>query len=284
MSMFAVLARNETLKMTRFLPFRVTTLAFAVIMALGFASLHMNSRRAVNPRTFELPTAWNEVLGDPLAMAAIFFAVLLMLLVASEFTWRTARQNVIDGLSKEQWFAGKLLVVPMAAALFFTILIGLGGLIAALPPNPTAGAELVRAADLRLMGAFFLGLLGYGALALFFATTIRSTGSAIGVFFLYVVLLERLIAMAFQRIGGGFASAAEFLPTGLFNGLLERMQWDAPALAERVQRMAAAALEAGRPAPPPPELMDSTVLLAACTAWIAALVALSFVLFRKRDL
>lgn len=284
MSTIAILARNETLKMTRFLPFRVTTVAFAAIMGLGFGSLHMSSRRAVNPRTFELPTAWNEVLGDPLAMASFFFAVLLMLLVASEFSWRTARQNVIDGLSKEQWFAGKLLVVPMVAALFFTILVGLGGVIAALPPNPTAGAELVRTADIRLMGAFFLCLLGYGALALLFATTIRSTGSAIGVFFLYVVLLERLIAMAFQRIGGGLASVADFLPTGLFNSLLERMQWDAAALAARVERMAAAALEAGQPAPPPPELMDPALLLAACSAWIAAFVALAFVLFRRRDL
>lgn len=284
MSTFAVLARNETLKMTRFLPFRVTTVAFAAIMGLGFGSMHMNSRRAVNPGTFELPTAWNQILGDPLAMASIFFAVLLILLIASEFTWRTARQNVIDGLSREQWFAGKLLVVPMLAALFFTILVGLGAIIALLPPNPTADAALVRNGDVRLMGAFFLCLLGYGALATFCATTIRSTGSAIGVFFLYVVLLERLIGLAVQRIGGSFASIAHYLPTRLFNGLLERVQWDAAAYAERIERTARMARETGLPAPPPPELMDSAVLLAAATAWTVAFVAASFVLFRKRDL
>lgn len=284
MSTIAVLTRNETLKMTRFLPFRVTTLAFAGLMALGFGNAHLNSRRTVDPRTFELPTAWDQILGDPLPMATFFFAVLLMLLVASEFTWRTARQNVIDGLSKEQWFAGKMLVVPLLAALFFAMLVAIGGLLAALPPNPTEAAPLARAADLRVMGAFFLCLLGYGSMALLFATTIRSTGSAIGAFFLYAFLLERIIASGIRYVAGDIGVIADYLPTNLFNALLERMQWDPAAFAERMERLTQAAAEAGRPIPAPPELMDTAGLLVGSFAWIVALTVISFLVFRRRDL
>jgi ABC-2 type transport system permease protein len=284
MSTIAILARNESLKMTRYLPFRVTAIAFASLMALGFGNAHFTSRRAVNPRNFELPTAWNQILSDPLPMATFFFAVLLMLLIASEFTWRTARQNVIDGLSKEQWFAGKMLVVPLLAALFFALLVGIGGGIAALPPNPTEGAPLARAADLRLMGAFFVCLLGFGSMAVFFATNIRSTGSAIGAFFLYAFLLERVIISGIRQIAGDAAAVADFLPANLFITLLDRLQWDPAAVAERMAALAAAAAQAGRPAPPPPDLMDSTALLVGSFAWIVAFGAISFALFRKRDL
>lgn len=283
MSVAEILARNETLKMTRFLPFRVTTIAFAGLMTLGFGSAHYASRRAVEPRPFELPDAWDQILSDPLPMALFFFAVLLMLIVASEFTWKTARQNVIDGLSKEQWFAGKLLVVPMLAAIFLGLLVGIGGLLAALPPNAGDGGTLLRAADLRLMGAGFLCMLGYGALAMLFATTIRSTGSAIGAFMLYAFLLERLLGSGIRRIAGSFDAIADFLPTALFNRLIDRLQWDAAALARRMEMIERLSAQGG-PNMQPPQLMDNVALLAGSVAWILLLVALSFLIFRRRDL
>lgn len=46
-----------------------------------------------------------------------------------EFSWRTARQKVIDGLSKERFYAGKAVVLVGLVLLFMgtTVLIGVGG-------------------------------------------------------------------------------------------------------------------------------------------------------------
>jgi hypothetical protein len=49
------------------------------------------------------------------SIASIFGVVLIVLMVCNEFGWKTSRQNIIDGLSKPQWFAGKALLIPTVA-------------------------------------------------------------------------------------------------------------------------------------------------------------------------
>ena len=72
----------------------------------------------------------------------IFAAVLVILLVAAEFGWRTARQNVIDGLSKTQWFAAKVLLLPLLTALFLALRVLVGGTLALAGTDLSAGATL----------------------------------------------------------------------------------------------------------------------------------------------
>ncbi len=263
--------------MTRFLPFRVTMLAFLALLSLAFIQRHLASIRVRQPMPFALPAAWNDILGDPAQISLFFLSLLLVLLIANEFSWRTARQNVIDGLSKEEWFTGKLLIVPMVALLFFILLVGMGAGIAALGPDAPRTLPLIRGADLRLMGGLLLCQLGYGAIALLIATNVRAPGSAIGVFFLYAVFVERLIGGALRSAGGVLASVASFLPTAVFNALVERVQWDPQALAQRNEVLA----RAGRP---PVELLDSRLLIAAAVLWAALLIAIAFTSFRRRDL
>ena len=62
---------------------------------------------------FFLPDAWSQILGEEVMVGFIFASVLVILLVAAEFSWRTARQNVIDGLSKTQWYWAKVLLIPI---------------------------------------------------------------------------------------------------------------------------------------------------------------------------
>jgi ABC-type transport system involved in multi-copper enzyme maturation permease subunit len=271
-----ILLRNESIKMTRFLPFRVAVLAFTALMLLTNLQSHFRPPRPGAP-AYALPLAWNSILGDTLMAGAMFLSVLLVLLIANEFTWRTARQNVIDGLSKEEWFLGKLLVVLMIVALFFMLVVPLGGAIAMLGHDPATTQPLIRGADARLMGAFALCLAGHGALALFISTTVRSPGSAIGLFFLYIGIVEQLLAFAVRRAGERTAFLADYLPGALFRELLSRNQWDADAWATTLQQLAAA----GRPAP---TLMDNTMLLSVSVGWIVLLVACAFLIFRRRDL
>jgi ABC-type transport system involved in multi-copper enzyme maturation permease subunit len=273
-----ILIRNETIKMTRFLPFRVTLLAFTALMGLAFVQSHLAAPRRPGGAPFALPDAWNTILSDDtLGISVFFLSVLLVLLTANEFTWRTARQNVIDGLSKQEWFLGKLLVVPVVASFFLLIIVAMGTVIASLGNDPARTAPLIRMADVKLIAAFILCQWGYGSIALLFSTMIRSPGSAIGVFFLYAVFVERLISVGLQNASERVAFTADYLPTRTFNALLNRLQWDPEALARATE----VARVAGRPAP---QIPDSAVLLTVASGWILFLLAIAFFSFRKRDL
>jgi ABC-type transport system involved in multi-copper enzyme maturation permease subunit len=271
------LARNETIKLRHYVPTLVTLGIYVGILVLGFGEMHRRSIREVDPRPFALPTAWNQILGELLGLSVFFFCVLLILLIANEFTWRTARQNVIDGLAKEEWFLGKMLLVAIVGSVFFLPVIVIGGFIASLGDDSAVAGPIVRAADLKVMGAFALSLLGYGSLTLLIATLVRSAGSALGIFFLYTVLLERLLGLGLRYAFDRGSDIAGFLPTILFDALTQRLQWDPDALAA----LAAAAAAAGQPVP---DLMSAPVLLAAATSWTIAFTAIAFVVFRRRDL
>lgn len=70
------------------------------------------------------PDAWETVLTGGAPIASLFGAVLVALTVSSEFEWRTSRQNVIDGLSRENWLFGKFLLIPaICVALYGTQII-----------------------------------------------------------------------------------------------------------------------------------------------------------------
>lgn len=113
----SVLVRNEAIKTFKRLAFWVTFLFFSFILTMEFGENYF--RAAGDPdRSFALPGAWREIVTGNSEIALIFGSVILILLLSSEFSWRTARQNVIDGLSKEQFFVGKGLLLPIVGLMF----------------------------------------------------------------------------------------------------------------------------------------------------------------------
>lgn len=93
------LVRNETLKATRRTAFVATWLVCRGITAVIVVGL-MATAATEPEQSFQLPGVWPATVGVAGALRAFFAAVALILLIAPEFTWKTARQNVIDGLSK----------------------------------------------------------------------------------------------------------------------------------------------------------------------------------------
>jgi ABC-type transport system involved in multi-copper enzyme maturation permease subunit len=261
-----VLARNEFIKTRRRVAFWVAFGGFAGLLAMVFAGMHYQGlQRPDHPHPFALPGAWTEILGGPGPLSAFFASMALVLLVASEFTWRTARQNVIDGLSKEEFFAAKLLLLPVIGIAFFAALLLIGGGIA-LGGTHGAAEALVRGADARFMGGALIGLFGWIALAFLLATTIRSSGPAIGVFFLYF-LVEQIVGQLVARIGPAWATAMRYLPAAIFKALWQPQSYSAPRTF---------------PGGPPP--IEVATLMWTGAAYVALFLLAAFILYRRRDL
>ena len=107
-------------------------------------------------------------------------ALLLIILLTNEFTFRTHRQNIIDGWSRQQFIQVKIMMALIAAVLS-TVLVFL----TALTFGIFSGSSF-SAYGISHVGYFFLKALSYNMIAILISVLIRRTGFAIGVFFIYM--------------------------------------------------------------------------------------------------
>ncbi|MGH7470526.1 MAG: hypothetical protein ACRENP_21485 [Longimicrobiales bacterium] len=110
-----------------------------------------------------------------------------------------------------------------------------------------------------------MATVGYGTLALLFATLIRNAGPALGVFFLYSAFVERLIAQILSAIDPTWV-IGRYLPTGVFNALAQPGQWS-PALRGR-----------------PSNFLTTEQVYGLAALYAGAFLLIAFLIFRKRDL
>ena len=205
----------------------------------------------------------------------IFSSVLVILLVAAEFGWRTARQNVIDGLSKTQWFSAKLLLLPFLTALFLALRVVVGGTLALAGTDLSAGATLFGAAQLSALGGMFLTGLGYSSLALFAALAIRSSGPAMAVWFAWFAFAERLLVGGLGTLFEGLRPVLRWAPVMTFDRLRDYIQYDPEAL----RRAAEWAVQNERPVP---EVEALGPAIAGSLVWIAGLTVLGWLWYRQK--
>lgn len=269
------LVRNEWIKTTRRFAFWITLISFAGITAIGFGEQWWSALK--NPRVdFGFPDAWAFITGDYTIVATIFAAIVLTMLLGGEYSYRTARQNVIDGLSKEQFFAGKVFTWLGVVAAFWLVemILGFGFAL----PGTADGAPFIRATDLGLVLGMVLAMLLLTSLAFFMTFLSRAAAAGIGLFFLYIAFVEDLLVSLVRLVNEDAAAAiGPHLPMNLAEQAIQTWQWDPAVLARIVEE----AVSAGRT---PPEPMAPLLLVGWMAGWMAVVVLGAFAIFRARDL
>ncbi|WP_420635093.1 hypothetical protein [Candidatus Palauibacter sp.] len=271
---FGVLLRNEWFKARK---------RIAFWMALGFFTFGTVGTHAYpffqRSEGFNLPGAWGSVFGGDSGTLLIFSALTLLLIATTEFTWRTARQNVIDGLSKSQWFWGKSLLLPILGFAFIGVQISIPAVLALIRTDFGAvDGPLVPASVFAATGGLVLAFLSVAALAFFLSLAIRKTGAALGVWVLWVGPVEfGTISPLVTRYLPDYADWLDYMPWRNALQLLDFRSYDAPTF----ERFVAAAEAAGRSAP---SAFDPTWHLVAAAAWTALFIGTAFIWFRRRDL
>lgn len=274
--MIGAACRSELLKAWKRPATWVTFGLFGLVTVADLVDAYRDGRKdPENP--FLLPDSWGQILGEEVVIGFIFASVLVILLVAAEFNWRTARQNVIDGLSKTQWYSAKALLLPALAALFLALRVIVGGSLALAGTEVTAGTELIGAAQWSAIGGMFLAGLGYTSLALFVATAIRSSGPAMAVWFAWFAFGESLLVGGLGSLFEGLRPALRWAPVTTFNRLRDYIQYDPQAFRR-------AAEWAARHDRPPPVVEAMGPAIAGTVLWIAGLTLVGWWWYRRRDL
>ncbi|MES2851021.1 MAG: hypothetical protein V4685_18365 [Bacteroidota bacterium] len=148
--------------------------------------------------------------------------LLLILLITNEFSFRTHRQNIIDGWSRKEFFNVKLALVVITA-LVSTAVVFLTALLFGFASGTSFSFEHVDS-----VGYFFLKALSYNMVALLLSVLIRKTGFAIGLFFVYMGFENFISAMLeglsyYLKVQKGFdiGNMGDYLPMNASDALLK---------------------------------------------------------------
>lgn len=201
--------------------------AFWVVCLAYFGSVSLikwqwyHNDLAAGLPSYREPGALSEVFGTLLIVPAAALTVLLVLIIGAEREWRTDRQNVIDGLSRTEYFLGKLalcatmtLLVWAGTTLVLWIFLVFDMRIGASQYHPASQLNAVVLTG----GAAALMMAASGALL--FSTLVSSTGAA-GACMLCVIVASNLVAPWIARQGSTGEAIAAYLPTEVFAHVLD---------------------------------------------------------------
>lgn len=272
------LASIEFLKAVKRLAFWTVTLGFLLVLSVYFGApyrAHLRLGIVAHP----LPTSWPQTVSMIRRLGEVVMPTIVIILAGSDRTWRTDRQSVVDGLSREEYFAAKVLFVAGVTLLLWALSVAMAVTFGAL--EGFHGAPIARALDLELLGGLSIGLFASGLVGLFFAMVASGPAIALGasVAFLLVQLPLAVVAAA---SGGMWARAASFTPAAAFAAISSPISYDPEGLtrvAERVRDLQAAGSVMGVTQ----YLSATEAYLAACAYLVLYLVA-AWLPIRVRDL
>ncbi|MDX1651359.1 MAG: ABC transporter permease [Brumimicrobium sp.] len=195
----------------------------------------------------------------------VLMGVIIVLVIANEYNYKTLRQNVIDGLSVKQVIISKFLVVFIISTLvsLYTMIMAL--VFGVLYSESTA--DIFN--GIEYLGIYYLQTLCYFSFAFFLTVLIRKTALSI-IFFVVAFILETIIGVLFGL--AGFQKAYAFFPLNSFSKLTPL-----PILEELVKSSREKSGDI-------PFLLDMSTNILVSLLYMILFFLIAYMVMRKRDL
>ncbi len=179
------LLRNNVSKILIFasfiLPFTFLILSSIKINFLGYFTLELGELGI-----FNFPIIWH-VSTYFAAFFKFFFAIVIVSMIGNEYSNKTIKQNLIDGLSKKEFLLSKFYTIVFFS-LVATVLLGIGSLVIG-SIYSSYGGFTVMVREMEFLLAYFVKLIGFFSLCLFFGILVKKSAFALG-FLLLLQILE----------------------------------------------------------------------------------------------
>ena len=134
---------------------------------------------------FNFPYIWhfNTYIA---AILKFFLAIVIVSMMANEYSYGTLKQNLIDGMSKREFVLSKFLTVVVFAAAS-TLFVFIMSLILGFSFSSYTEMSIVFS-DLEYLLAYFVKLLGFFSFCLFLGILVKRSAFAIGFLFVWNIL------------------------------------------------------------------------------------------------
>lgn len=162
------------------LPFTVLVLSSIKIDFFGFFTLELGELGI-----FNFPIIWH-ITTFCASYFKFFFAIVVVSMIGNEYSNKTLKQNLIDGLSKKEFILSKFYTIVFFS-IAATILIGVATFIIGMYYSSYTEATIVFR-EVEFLFAYFVKLVGFFSLCLFFGMLLKRSAFALAfLFVLYIV-------------------------------------------------------------------------------------------------
>ncbi|MEI7981219.1 MAG: ABC transporter permease [Bacteroidota bacterium] len=198
------LLRIEFKKIRTYKIFWVLASLYFIFLALGIAMAefiinnmvdNMNKHLPIpvpHVNIYFFPDVWQNItFFASIRYVLIFPAIIMIILITNEFTFKTVKQNIINGLSKSEFLLSKLYIV-LLVSFIITFFLAIGSFIIGISHTSELTAEQVFEKMPFILG-FFITMVTLQIYAFFFGFIFRNTGLAIALFTLYSFIVEPIL-------------------------------------------------------------------------------------------
>ncbi len=186
----------EWLKIRKYRTFWIMIGMFAILLPLwnmgindGVLRLGSTKKEGFNllDQAYTFNKVWDNI-GWWTSVFVMFITILTIILISNEYTFKTHRQNIIDGLTRLESYHAKWMMVVILA-LFTTAYSFAIGFAFGLSNDTMANFP----GDIKKLFYIFVLSMNYYGFGLLLAYLFKRSGIAIGIFFLYTMILEKIL-------------------------------------------------------------------------------------------
>ncbi|NND88101.1 MAG: ABC transporter permease, partial [Flavobacteriaceae bacterium] len=169
---------------------------------------------------FNFPFIWhfNTYMG---AILKIFLAIVIVSMMSNEYSYRTLKQNLIDGLSKREFVLSKFLTVILFAGIS-TLFVFIVSMILGLSFSDYTEIGIIFS-DIEYLLAYFIKLLGFFSFCLFLGILVKRSAFAIGflvVWWIAESILYGLMKWQFFKDTEIAEQVSQFFPLSAMSNLI----------------------------------------------------------------
>ncbi len=171
---------SKVLTITYFVLLTLLSLIASIKFDLG--PLHI---KLADQGIFNFPYIWhfNTYIA---ALLKIFLAVVIVSMMANEYSYGTLKQNLIDGMSKKEFILSKFLTVIVFAGIS-TFFIFIVSLLLGLTFSSYNEVEIVFS-QTEYLFAYFIKLVGFFSFCLFIGILIKRSAFALGFLWIWFII------------------------------------------------------------------------------------------------
>ncbi|RXM43391.1 ABC transporter permease [Flavobacterium sp. YO12] len=171
---------SKILTLTYFILLSFIALIASIKFDLGVFKFHL-----AEMGIFNFPFIWhfNTYIA---AWLKFFLAIVIVSMMANEYSYGTLKQNLIDGLSKKEFILSKFLTVVLFA-LCSTIFVFVMSLLLGLSFSSYTEFDVIFM-DLDYLLAFFVKLIGFFSFCLFLGILVKRSAFALGFLLVWSIL------------------------------------------------------------------------------------------------
>lgn len=209
------------------------------------------------------------------ALFKFFLAIVIVSMMSNEYSNKTIKQNLIDGLSKKEFILSKFLTV-VSLSIISTVFVFLVSLILGLIYSDYNELSIISS-NLEFLIAFFVKLTGFFSFCLFLGILVKRSAFALGFLFLWFLIENLFFKLTLWRLGGKefSESLVAFLPLESMSNLIKEPF-------SRLGAVQSVASQIGEKLTLNYQVHWYELFIVLC--WTAIFVYLSYAILKKRDL